>query len=142
MRQNERCNMIEIKEYNENGLATLVNGGAWDVLMLNYLPRLGHGGVTQLHMHSETKETFVLLAGKVMLLTATGTDAPEEISGVMMETGKTYTVDVGVWHGNVMSEDAKLLLVENSYTTADNTFRKELDAAQCAHVLSLGEGHF
>ena len=134
--------MLEIKEHNKNGLATLVNGGNWDVLMLNYLPRLGHGGVTQLHMHSETKETFVLLAGKVMLLTATGVEAPEEISGVMMETGKTYTVDAGRWHGNIMSEDAKLLLVENSYTTADNTFRKELTPAQCAHVLALGKEHF
>lgn len=134
--------MLEIKEHNENGLATLVNGGHWDVLMLNYLPRLGHGGVTQLHMHSETKETFVLLAGKVMLLTATGKNAPEEISGVMMEPGKTYTVDAGEWHGNVMSEDAKLLLVENAFTTADNTFRKELTPAQCAHVLALGEGKF
>ena len=134
--------MLEIKEYNENGLATLVSGGNWDVLMLNYLPRLGHGGVKQLHMHSETRETFVLLAGKVMLLTATGVEAPEEISGMMMEMGKTYTVDAGEWHGNVMSEDAKLLLVENSFTTADNTFRKELNDEQCARVLALGEGKF
>ena len=134
--------MLEIKEYNENGLATLVSGGTWDVLMLNYLPRLGHGGVKQLHMHSETRETFVLLEGKVMLLTATGKKSPEEISGVMMEKGKTYTVDAGEWHGNIMSEDAKLLLVENAQTTAENTFRAELDPVQCARVLSLGEGHF
>lgn len=134
--------MLTIKDYQEEGLCPMVNGGAWDVLMLNYLPRLGHGGVTQLHMHSETKETFVLLAGKVMLLTATGVDAPGEIAGVMMEMGKTYTVDAGVWHGNIMSKDAKLLLVENAHTTAENTFRKELNEAQCAHVLALGEGHF
>lgn len=134
--------MLTIKDYQEEGLCPMVNGGAWDVLMLNYLPRLGHGGVTQLHMHSETKETFVLLAGKVMLLTATGVDAPGEIAGVMMEMGKTYTVDAGVWHGNIMSKDAKLLLVENAHTTAENTFRKELNDAQCAHVLALGEGHF
>ena len=131
--------MLTIKEYNEDGLATLVNGGGWDVLMLNYLPRLGHGGVKQLHKHSETKETFVLLAGKVVLLTATGKDAPEEISGVSMEQGKVYTVDTGVWHGNIMSRDAKLLLVENSYTTADNTFRAELAAEQCEKVYALGE---
>lgn len=134
--------MLEIKDYNEEGLSTMVNGGDWDVLMLNYLPRLGHGGVTQLHKHSETKETFVLLAGKVMLLTATGEDAPEEISGVMMEAGKVYTVDTGVWHGNVMTRDAKLLLVENAHTTADNTFRAALTEAQCAQVLALGEGNF
>lgn len=134
--------MLEIKGYNEEGLETLVNGGGWDVLMLNYLPRLGHGGVTQLHRHSETKETFVLLAGKVMLLTATGKDAPEEISGVMMEQGKTYTVDTGVWHGNIMSKDAKLLLVENSFTTAENTFRAPLTDAQVKHVFALGEGNF
>ena len=134
--------MLEIKEYNEDGLATLVNGGGWDVLMLNYLPRLGHGGVTQLHKHSETRETFVLLAGKVMLLTATGGEAPEEISGVMMEVGKVYTVDMGVWHGNVMTKDAKLLLVENSYTTAENTFRAPLTHEQAKHVFSLGEGIF
>ena len=49
--------MLEIKDYDGEGLATLVSGGGWDVLMLNYLPRLGHGAVTQLHRHTETKET-------------------------------------------------------------------------------------
>lgn len=134
--------MLEIKAYNEDGLATLVNGGEWDVLMLNYLPRLGHGAVTQLHRHTETKETFVLLAGKVLLLTATGDEAPDEISGVMMEAGKVYTVDTAVWHATVMTKDAKLLLVENAHTTAENTFRAELTPDQCARVLALGEGNF
>jgi quercetin dioxygenase-like cupin family protein len=134
--------MLEINEYNEDGLATLANGGGWDVLMLNYLPRLGHGAVTQLHRHTETKETFVLLAGKVLLLTATGGEAPEEISGVMMEAGKVYTVDTGVWHATVMTKDAKILLVENSHTTAENTFRAELTDAQTKHVFALGEGNF
>lgn len=134
--------MLEIKDYDGEGLATLVNGTGWDVLMLNYLPRLGHGAVTQLHKHTETKETFVLLAGKVMLLTATGKETPEEISGVMMEAGKVYTVQEDVWHGNVMTKDAKLLLVENSHTTAENTFRAPLDEAQIKRILALGEGIF
>lgn len=134
--------MLEIRDYDGEGLSTLVGGGGWDVLMLNYLPRLGHGAITQLHKHTETKETFVLLAGKVMLLTATGEEAPEEISGVMMEAGKVYTVDVGVWHGNVMTKDAKLLLVESAHTTAENTFRAPLDEAQTKRVLALGEGIF
>ncbi len=133
---------MEIKEHGESGLAALIGGGGWDVLMLNYLPRLGHGAVTQLHRHSETKEVFVLLSGSALLLTATGADAPEEIEGVMMESGKVYAVGAGVWHSTVMTEDAKLLLVENSHTTAENTFRAELTPAQCERVLALGEGHF
>ena len=52
--------MTEIREHSQNGLATLVSSEGWDVLMLNYLPRLGHGAVTQLHKHTETKEVFVL----------------------------------------------------------------------------------
>jgi hypothetical protein len=134
--------MLEIKEYNEDGLATLVNGGGWDVLMLNYLPRLAHGAVTNLHKHTETKESFVLLAGKAMLLTATGKALPEEISGVMLEPLTVYTVEAGAWHGTVMSEDAQILLVENADTTTDNTFRENLTDAQIAWVKQLGEGKF
>ncbi len=134
--------LMEIQEHNGEGLATLVEGHGWNVLLLNPLPRLAHGAVTQLHKHTETKETFVLLSGKVLLVWASGKDAPDEISGVMMETGKVYTADVGVWHATVMSKDAKILLVENTETTAENTFRAELTAAQAKQVFDLGEGKF
>ncbi len=134
--------LMEIQEYQGEGLATLVEGDGWNVLLLNPLPRLAHGAVTQLHKHTKTKETFVLLSGKVLLLWASGEDAPEEISGVMMEKGKVYTAECGVWHATVMSTDAKLLLVENTETTAENTFRAELTPEQCKQVFDLGEGRF
>ncbi len=134
--------LLKIQQYDGEGLDYLVHGDGWDVLLLNHLPRLGHGAVTQLHKHTETKETFVLLAGKVLLLTATGTDTPEDIFGVEMEQGKVYTAERGVWHATVMTEDAKILLVENAHTTAENTFRAELNEAQVKTVFDLGKEIF
>ena len=134
--------LFEKASYSENGLGTLVEGGAWNVLMLNYLPRLAHGAVTNLHKHTETKESFVLLAGKAMLLTATGEASPAEIDGVMLEPLTVYTVKPGVWHGTVMTEDAQILLVETADTTTDNTFREDLSPEQIELVKKLGEGKF
>ena len=133
---------MEIARYDGEGLATLVDGGGWNVLVLNFLPRLGHGAVAQLHCHTETKESFVLLAGKVLLVTATGDEKPEEISAVVMEEGSVYTVGKGVWHATVMTEDAKILLVENTFTTAENTFRAELTEAQAQQIVALGKDCF
>ncbi len=134
--------LLQIQSHEESGLSTLVEGNGWNVLLLNHLPRLSHGAVTQLHKHTQTKETFVLLSGTVLLVWADGEDAPARISGVMMEPGKVYTAECGVWHATVMSEDAKILLVENTNTTAENTFRAELTADQAKQIEKMGEGHF
>ena len=135
--------LLEQRRYEGQGMDTAVEGGSWNVMFLNYLPRLGYGGVDNMHMHTETKETFVLLAGKAMLFVAEGEGRPgDDIKGVWMEPGQTYTVKAGVWHCNMMSEDAKFLLVENADTTTDNTFREKLTEAQIAHVHNLAKPYF
>ena len=43
-----------------------------------------------------------------------------------MEKCKVYNVKKGLWHHIVVSEDATVLVVENSNTTKENTERKYL----------------
>lgn len=38
-----------------------------------------------------------------------------------METGKIYNVKKGVWHQIFVSRDAKVLIVENHNTAAENS---------------------
>jgi hypothetical protein len=59
------------------------------------------------------------------------TDAVFGGASIIAERGKTLAE----------SKDAKLLLVENSQTTTENTLRAELSAAQCEKVYALGEGN-
>ena len=50
----------------------------------------------------------------------------ESMRRVPMEYGKVYTIRKGVWHGISVSKDAKVLIVENTDTTKENSFHKLL----------------
>ena len=123
------------------GLVTAVEGGTWNVLMLNFLPHIAPHTLDNMHKHTETKETFVLLKGKAMLFVADGDDLPgNAIEGEMLEPFVLYTVKKNVWHANVMSEDAQILLVENADTVVENTPRVKLTESQLARVRELAVG--
>jgi len=54
-----------------------------------------------------------------------------------MEPEKIYDIKRGVWHSHVLSEDAKVLIVENENTSPLNSPRIRLTAAQRAELLHL-----
>jgi mannose-6-phosphate isomerase-like protein (cupin superfamily) len=63
----------------------------------------------------ETDEVFVLLEGSAYLTIGL------EMTRVDLEPNKIYNVKKGVWHSHIMSPDAKVLIVENSNTSAANS---------------------
>ena len=71
--------------------------------------------------HDETDEVFVLLSGRCILFIGEGTEKIEEISAVDMEPMKIYNIKKGVYHTHTLSEDAKLLIVENQNTDDSNS---------------------
>ena len=68
-----------------------------------------------------TDEVFVLLEGKAALVVG------EEKNVYQMEKFKIYNVKKAMWHGTAMSPDAKILIVENHNTSADNSEKIFLD---------------
>ena len=106
-------NDLDIYEYDGAGYEPTMNFGEWRVALMNYADSLAKMGKYERHLL--TDEVFVLLEGKATLIVG------ESKTEYKMEKFKIYNVKRGIWHGTVMSPDAKLLIVENHNTTADNS---------------------
>jgi ureidoglycolate hydrolase len=106
-------NDIEIYEFEGEGYEPTMNYGEWRVALMNYSENLAK--LTKYERHLLTDEVFVLLEGKSTLIVG------ESKTEYKMEKFKIYNIKRGVWHGTVMSADAKLLIVENHNTSAENS---------------------
>lgn len=106
---------LDILEHTGTEYRRLVNNAKWTVASLNWAPRFDEKNLVELERHNLTDEVFVLLYGKATLLVGEGADRVE------MEPLKHYNVRSGIWHHIIVSEDARVLVVENANTSKDNT---------------------
>ena len=93
-----------------------VEDGGWKVAYLGYCERFSK--FTELERHLNTDEVFVLLRGNASLY------IEEEKHD--MQPGVVYNVPKGQWHHIVVSEDAAVLVVESSDTSAENTEKRSV----------------
>lgn len=96
------------------GFQVLKQFEGWKIGYLRYNGRFSK--YDQLERHLETDEVFVLLEGTATLYT--------EEEECVMEKNVLYNIPARVWHHIVVSEDATVLVVENSNTTKENTEKK------------------
>lgn len=96
------------------GFQVLKEFEGWKIGYLRYNDRFSK--FDQFERHLETDEVFMLLEGVATLYT--------EDEECVMEKHVLYNIPKGVWHHIVVSEDATVLVVENSNTTKDNTEKK------------------
>ncbi|MFT5558468.1 MAG: hypothetical protein ACJAYB_000946 [Psychromonas sp.] len=128
--------LLEVSEYNAAGYSPVVDFQTWRVAMLNYIDELDPDQIDNFQCHNETDEVFVLLSGKCILFCAE-VDEKNNIIDIIswnMEINKTYNIKRGVYHTHTLSEDAKVLIVENS-DTADNNSPKILIDDSVRHRL-------
>lgn len=107
---------MEILSFNGKDFKAVLQFEGWKIGILRYSERFSDYKVAERHL--ETDEAFVLLEGDATLY--------EEGSTYKMEKCKVYNVKKGLWHHIVVSEDATVLVIENSNTTKENTERKYL----------------
>ena len=105
---------IETATYKEEGFQVLKQFEGWKIGFLRYNDRFSKFGEMERHM--ETDEVFVLLEGSATLHTEKETCA--------MEKCVLYNIPKGVWHHIVVSEDATVMVVENSNTSKENTEKR------------------
>jgi hypothetical protein len=130
--------LLEIREYNEVGFQPLVDYGEWRVAMLNYIDELLPQNLHAMQRHELTDEVFVLLAGRCILYLGEGDAVITAIYAQDLEPFKLYNVKRSAWHTHTLSEDARLLIVENCNTTDDgNSPFMALNAAQCERLMQL-----
>lgn len=126
--QLEDASGIEVHAYTGDGFCILKEFEGWKVGFLRYSDQFS--GLTKLERHMETDEVFVLLEGSAILYTGSGQKH--------MKKNLLYNIPKGVWHHIVVSEDATVLVIENSNTTAENTERRQIgQKVLCGHERSM-----
>jgi cupin superfamily acireductone dioxygenase involved in methionine salvage len=118
-----------VSEYNATGYAPVVDFQTWRVAMLNYIDELDADKIDNFQCHSETDEVFVLLSGKCILFCAEVDNNKKiiDISCWDMQPNKIYNIKRGVYHTHTLTEDAKVLIVENRDTCDDNSPKIMID---------------
>lgn len=119
--QNIPAELIEVKTYDEPGYAPIIDFENWRVAVMNGGATPAIEDIEQLNKHVETDEVFVLLQGRCHLFLGSGDDRIEQIYIQELEPLTLYNVKQGVWHSHILSRDAKVLIVENRDTVAENS---------------------
>ena len=121
-------------EHKKEGLFRAVITDSWMIQFLNYMPRLSPDMIVTMQKHVLSDESFILLNGKAILYIAEGENFPNQIEGIVLYPEKLYNVPKGMWHSLILSEDAKLLIVENADTTPENSPKVELSGEQKKYI--------
>ncbi len=119
--------MIQVKENPKNGSGfdTLHTFDGWKVAFITHAEQYGELKIVK--RHTKTDEVFVLVNGVATLYTA---DGDEPLQTTVLQKEKLYVVQKNTWHHLKVSEDALLIVVENSNTTKENTESKEIKKEQ------------
>ena len=129
--------LLENHAYDGPGYRPLVDFQHWRVAVLNFGTELLPEHLTCMQRHNDTDEVFVLLQGRCILFTGEGRDAVTRIHAEDLQPHRVYNVRQGVWHTHTLSQDAKVLVVENQDTTWDNSPFTPLDEAQMGVIVHL-----
>ena len=119
----------EIAEFNEVGYAPIIDYQSWRVAMLNYIDELEPDQIDNFQCHLETDEVFVLLNGRCILFLADVDDNRQinKIHAIDMQPHRAYNIKRGIFHTHTLTEDAKVLIVENQDTSDINSPKIMID---------------
>ncbi len=108
--------MIEKSEFSGEDFKVVHQFEGWKIGFLRYSDRFSKFDVLERHLL--TDEIFVLLEGEATLYT--------ENEKCEMKKCMLYNIPKGEWHHIVVSEDATVMVVENSNTLKENTEKKSV----------------
>lgn len=115
-------------QYEGEALSRVYENEQWTVGIKNWKPANDKAQITGLERHNCTDELFVLLKGSCTLVYGNekGNENGIDLEMVKMKPYYVYQIPPSLWHNTVMEIDAKLLLIENSNTSMENTDLKDL----------------
>ncbi len=111
---------IDIYDYNGENYMAAMRYDKWLVAFLHHGDRFEEKNFSKIERHMESDEVFVLLEGEATLVIG------KELNKVKMHPHKIYNVPKGVWHHIFTKEGAKVLIVENENTSAENSEYMEI----------------
>lgn len=124
-------------EFNAEGMNRVYENKKWMVGIKNWKPANDITGIDCLERHNLTDELFILLEGECHLLFANETENGLDIQSIKMERSKVYNIPAALWHNTVTCKDTKMILVEDSSTSMDNSDLKTLSEIDLVKVKEL-----
>ncbi len=115
--------MIDILEFRGQDFKAVLDFEGWRIGLLRCSDRFS--ALKCFERHRLTDEAFVLLEGSAVIYLRNDNGTIEEYP--MMKT-KVYNIHKNVWHHITVSENATVLVVENSNTSKDNTDKEAYNA--------------
>ena len=97
------------------GFSRVIENSKWTIATIGYSEKYAESHFSTIARHLLTDETFVLLQGEATLVIG------KELSRVRMTPCVCYTVKAGTWHHLLVTQDARIIVVENSGTSRENT---------------------
>jgi hypothetical protein len=128
---------VESLGFEGEGMARVFENEKWMVGVKNWKPANDLAAIDCLERHNGTDELFVLLAGSCTILFANEVAGRLVIEAERMRGLRVYKVPRSLWHNTVTSADAKLVLIEDSSTSSENSDVMKLDEAQRARAREL-----
>jgi len=114
-------NGLIIASHDEAGYKPLIDFETWRVALINGPPEYHSNEISELSVHFETDEVFILLEGSCALLIGGNKDQPENPETIWLRKGFLYNVTKGTWHSEILLPGTKVLIVENSNTSKENS---------------------
>ena len=79
----------------------------------------------------------MLVEGSCTLVYANEVNGGLEFGAVKMEKDKVYNIPATLWHNTITRKDTKMILIEDSSTSMDNSDILNLTEAQIEEMRSL-----
>lgn len=124
-------------EFNGEGMNRVFENEKWTVGIKNWKPANDITGIDCLERHNKTDELFVLLEGACSLIFANEVGGELELGVVKMEKNKVYNIPATLWHNTITQKDTKMVLIEDSNTSMDNSDILSLDMAQIQKIKEI-----
>ncbi|MHB9027675.1 MAG: hypothetical protein ACYC9O_02785 [Candidatus Latescibacterota bacterium] len=105
--------ILTVKKHDLGGYDICIDSAeTWIVAINNASPTSDPDEVNFFGSHSNTDETFILVAGKACIAVAPY-ETPEAFTMMPMEQGACYNVRRKTWHTVLMSPGSKVVICEN-----------------------------
>ena len=124
-------------EFTGEGMQRVFENEKWTVGIKNWKPANDVTGIDCLERHNTTDALFVLVEGSCTLMYANETEGGLEFGAVKMEKDKVYNIPATLWHNTITCKDTKMILIEDSNTSMENSDILNLTEAQIAEMRSL-----
>ncbi|HET7839495.1 MAG TPA: hypothetical protein VFL04_07015 [Rectinemataceae bacterium] len=112
---------IEEYEHGGEGMSRVYQNANWMVGIKNWKSANDIANIDCLERHNGTDELFVLLEGTCTLLFANEVDGNLVIEALRLKPLRVYKVPRSLWHNTVTTRATKLILVEDSATSGENS---------------------